>query len=132
MIWRECYVCSRPFSPPDWAHPTCPSCLAKSQVSPTAPATAPDPPTPEPTPPTAAPVIPVGKREDAVVWLAAQLDRGPLDAAEVAHRAKVASITQRTLRRAKKVLGVQSVRVGGVGALGFWAWGVPQEDNGGG
>jgi hypothetical protein len=72
------------------------------------------------------------KREAAIVWLVAQLDKGPVAAAEVAQRAKAASITEKTLRRAKKVLAVRSVRVGGVGASGFWAWIVPQENNGAG
>ncbi len=126
MIWRQCCACMQAFSPHDWAHPICPDCL-KAQASPKAVV----PPTPEAIAPAAIPVIPLGKREEAVVWLAKQLDRGPLAAADVAERAKVASISQRTLRRAKTVLGVRSVRAGGAGALGFWAWGLPQEDHSG-
>jgi hypothetical protein len=124
MIWRQCCVCAGPFSPPDWAHPTCPSCLAEARA-----AAPPEAPTPKSTPQAATPVIPTGKREEAVVWLARQLDRGPLGAAEVVERAKVAGISQRTLRRAKTVLGVWSVRLGGVGAAGFWAWELPQEEH---
>ena len=88
-------------------------------------------PPPAPATPATGRGIPLGKREKAVVWLAAQLESGPLPARDVVRRAKAARITHKTLRRAKTVLGVRSVRVGGVGAWGLWAWVFPPEDHSG-
>lgn len=67
-------------------------------------------------------IIPMGRREAAIVWLAAQLAQGPMAAETILHRAIQAKISARTLGRAKKVLDVRSVRVGGVGGAGGWVW----------
>jgi hypothetical protein len=77
-------------------------------------------PTPNIPPPPA-----LGKREHAVVWLAGQLANGPVACLEVGRRAKAANISQKTLRRAKKVIDVRSVRVGGLAESGFWGWILP-------
>jgi len=76
-------------------------------------------------------VVPLQKREAAIVWLAEQLASGPMACLELERRATAAGIAVRTLRRGKAALAVRSVQVGGAGVLGFWAWVLPQEGNGG-
>ncbi len=82
--------------------------------------------------PSPTPTIPMGRREEAVLWLAALLATDPVECAEVSRRAKQAAISLRTLRRAKKVIDVRSVRVGGLAGSGFWVWVLPPGENGAG
>jgi len=156
FLWINCTRCPRGFVTADPTLRLCPSCVGvrerERQHPPTGPTESPNaapevdpsqedyqhprlptPPsklTPDPLP--VLPAIPMGKREEAVVWLAAQLVDGPVDCLEVAGRAEEAGIRPRTLRRAKKVIDVQSVRVGGLAGSGSWVWVLPPEGNGGG
>ena len=70
-------------------------------------------------------VISPGRLEMAVVWLHDLVSNGPLPVADVATLAQTASIAPRTLKRAKRALGVQSERQGGLGAAGYWTWRLP-------
>jgi hypothetical protein len=125
MIYRQCFACGEPCWPPDWDTP-CTTCVAKARVAAESPAAPQDFPTPEPGSPSP-PAFPLGKREEAVVWLAAQLATGPLDATEMLRRATAARISPKTLQRAKRTLDVRSTRVRGVGAAGSWVWGFMSE-----
>jgi hypothetical protein len=40
----------------------------------------------------------------------------------VKNEAKAAGVSERTLFRAKTLLGVKAVRVGGIGKAGRWEW----------
>lgn len=129
---KPCQRCGAPFSP--W-RPTDRICW-ECQTAPALPAAPAPPPPQEPPLPSAPsqnlePAIPIGRREVAVVWLAEQLAEAPVDNLEVARRAQEAGISPRTLRRAKKVLDVRSVRVGGLARAGFWVWVFPPEGNSG-
>jgi len=58
-----------------------------------------------------------GPKDEAKTWLLGQLEQGPVAAKAVQTAAKADGIGIRTLKRAKKELGVASKRVDGV-----WAW----------
>ena len=70
-----------------------------------------------------APEVPtrLSRRQEAEDFLLRLLADGPVHSAEVIHRAEVEGISQSTLRRAKKVLGIPSVRENGQGN-GEWLW----------
>jgi hypothetical protein len=70
---------------------------------------------------------PLGRRESAVVWLHGLLNDGPVPVADVATLAQTATIKPRTLKRAKRTLGVRSERQGGLGASGYWTWRLPEQ-----
>jgi len=59
--------------------------------------------------------------EDATAWLTAALADGPAEAKDIERDRKQNSITMATLRRAKKALGVRSIKPDGV-----WHWALPQ------
>jgi DNA replication protein DnaC len=65
--------------------------------------------------------------DGAVEWLRARLAAGPAGAAELLKKARAAGISDITLRRAKKKLGIISVRVDGIGDEGRWVWRLPGE-----
>jgi hypothetical protein len=73
------------------------------------------------------PAVPLGRRESAVVWLAGLLSDGPVAGSEVVRLARNAAIAEKTLKRAKRALGVRSERQGGLGAAGHWAWRLPEQ-----
>ncbi len=60
-------------------------------------------------------------RAEAKEWLAGTLVGGSIPAADVYRQARADGITERTLKRAKKELGVQSCRDGK-----NWAWFIPE------
>jgi hypothetical protein len=60
-------------------------------------------------------------RATADEWLLAALVGGPRPAAELQDKAKAAGYSKRTLRRAKKRLGVAAQRVT-QGGQSFWQW----------
>lgn len=62
------------------------------------------------------------ERNDAATWLAETLAIGPMPVKEIEQAAEAECITRATLRRAKKLLGVKSLREGGVGSSGKWTW----------
>ncbi len=64
----------------------------------------------------------VGNAKD---WLLGVLASGPVAASAVYARAEEEEISNSTLDRAKRMLGVTSVRVGGVGSDGHWMWKLP-------
>jgi hypothetical protein len=76
---------------------------------------------------TSAQVAPGGNhaRQEAAEFLEELLTGGPLAADEVEQRAQRAGIAPRTLRRAKKQLGIQSSRVGAAGGGGYFTWALP-------
>jgi putative DNA primase/helicase len=59
-------------------------------------------------------------REEAMGWLTDLLTAGPIAATKVWAKAKMERIAERTLKRAKKELGIVSERVGDA-----WAWRLP-------
>ncbi len=60
--------------------------------------------------------------DEAVGWLEATLADGPVAAAEIFDRAKAEGISERTLRRAKKTLGVKTAKEG---MEDGWSWFLP-------
>ncbi len=69
---------------------------------------------------------PVGKRprERAAEWLRAELANGPRKAGELTAAAAAVGITERTLDRAKKELGIKAVQVR-QGGRSEWVWSDP-------
>jgi hypothetical protein len=65
---------------------------------------------------------------DAVAFLEKALAEGPKEAGEVEKWAKAECISVKTLRRAKKELGVDS-KLEGYGSEGKWHWSLPARDN---
>lgn len=63
--------------------------------------------------------------KEACQFLERVLGSGPLNAEEVKRAARLESFSEATLRRAKKTLGVETHRIGGVGAMGVWNWALP-------
>jgi hypothetical protein len=53
------------------------------------------------------------------------LNAGPRDSKEVYREAKAAGVSPRTLERAKTLMRVKAVRVGGLGKDGHWKWSLP-------
>ena len=121
-----CPTCGRRYVPWGFDREHCEACQQRSQPM-EPPVARQDVPRPE----SPVPGVPLQKREAAIVWLAAQLADGAVACFEVERRAKAASISQRTLRRAKKLLDVRSLRVGGLAGAGFWGWILPPEEKSG-
>ena len=66
--------------------------------------------------------MPITPRDRAVIWLSAELARGPRPATELYEAAARAGIPDRTLERAKKELRVQSHRVPrGKQSVSYWS-----------
>lgn len=65
--------------------------------------------------------------DEAAGFLESALAGGPRPATIVTASAKEAGIAEKTLRRAKDEIGVQSVRKGGVAGKGSWDWKRPDE-----
>lgn len=63
-----------------------------------------------------------GPRDEAVAFLEDLLGAGPVAAKVARTEAKEAGIAARTLDRAKKTLGVESVKLGAPGESGRWVW----------
>ena len=63
--------------------------------------------------------------KEAEAWLEAVLAESPLPAAQVYDLAEEAGIAKRTLKRAKRSLGVVAERVVGLGSGGYWVWALP-------
>ena len=61
-------------------------------------------------------------REEAVEFLRAELSDTFRTAKDLGRAARAAGISDMTLRRARRELGVKSRRVGGVGDAGYWVW----------
>jgi hypothetical protein len=55
------------------------------------------------------------------------LQDGPMAAKEVFRQAKELRLSERTIKRAKRLLKVEARRVGGIGAKGHWEWFLPSE-----
>lgn len=68
---------------------------------------------------------PASAVKEACQFLERVLGGGPLNAEEVKRAARLESFSEATLRRAKKTLGVETHRIGGVGAMGVWNWALP-------
>ena len=64
--------------------------------------------------------------EEAEAWLEAVLAESPFPAAKVYDLAEEAGIAKRTLKRAKRSLGVVAERVVGLGSGGYWVWALPE------
>jgi hypothetical protein len=64
--------------------------------------------------------------EEAMEFLKAELEGGPLWSKQVKKEARKAEISEATLRRAKTALGVRSVKE----ADGSWSWSLPEKDQG--
>ena len=67
-------------------------------------------------------------REEAQEFLKAVLSEGPRAAAEVLGEAKKAGLTESTMRRAAKELGVAKRKKGNVGDAGWWEWSLPANE----
>ena len=65
-----------------------------------------------------------GERNEAAEWLRQALADGPLPAEDIWRQAKENRIAERTLKRAKKDLGVEAKREG-FGPGGQWTWSLP-------
>ena len=63
------------------------------------------------------------KGRDAAVFLATALEDGPVAAEEVKERAKADGISEKTLKRAKGTLGVESYQM-----AGKWYWRMPETE----
>jgi len=63
------------------------------------------------------------ERDDAVVWLKDALNEGPAKVTELIKNAKACGISERTLKRAKKDLGVESYKRE---FDGNWSWRLPE------
>lgn len=61
-------------------------------------------------------------RDDAEGFLEDQLARGPVPATTLLDEARKVGIAEKTLKRAKKRIGVTSERTGGIGSSGAWVW----------
>lgn len=66
-----------------------------------------------------------GAKDEAEAFLRAALREGPRPAAEVDAEARGLSIAKSTLKRARRELGVESIRKG-YGTGGLWLWALPQ------
>jgi hypothetical protein len=62
------------------------------------------------------------ERNEAANFLLAELAKGPRPVREVRKTAREAGISDRTLDRAKTVVGVEAHRVGGAASAGHWEW----------
>ncbi|MFC1758617.1 AAA family ATPase [Planctomycetota bacterium] len=66
-------------------------------------------------------------RDEAIDWLQTRLADGPVEVKKLKKEASVDGIAERTLKRAKKELGVTSSREGGTADSGFWVWELPHK-----
>ena len=64
--------------------------------------------------------------KEAEAWLETVLAESPFPAAKVYDLAEEAGIAKRTLKRAKRSLGVVAERVVGLGSGGYWVWSLPE------
>jgi AAA domain len=64
--------------------------------------------------------------DEAVEFLEAELGDGEQKARRVQSDARAAGITDRTLKRARQQLDVESERVGGAAEAGHWVWRLPK------
>jgi AAA domain/RepB DNA-primase N-terminal domain len=62
------------------------------------------------------------ERQDAADWLRTVLADGQVPVTILQQEAKAAGMAWRTVERAKAQLGVDAVRLGGLGAAGQWCW----------
>ncbi len=69
------------------------------------------------------------ERVTAVEFLQAILADGPVPALDIFRSAKANGISDRTLNRAKRQLGVRPERIGGIGSSGAWIWLSPKVAN---
>ena len=67
------------------------------------------------------------ERGDAMRFLQTELSTGPKPARALLHAAQGRGLSQRTLRRAKKLLAVKSERRGKAGSRGEWVWSLAGE-----
>ena len=67
--------------------------------------------------------------DDACQLLREILADGPLPQNDVEAHARAAGLSRSTLKRAKKKAGVESERVGGLGASGGWMWNLPAKES---
>ena len=67
--------------------------------------------------------------DEAVEFLEAELAAEEQKARRVQSDARAAGITDRTLKRARQQLGVESERVGGAAEAGYWVWRLPKGAN---
>ncbi len=68
--------------------------------------------------------------DDARAWLEAELEVGPQRAAVLLTTARKDGHSEKTVRRAKDALGVETERTGGLGRDGYWVWRLPvRHDN---
>ncbi|HEV8642372.1 MAG TPA: AAA family ATPase [Methylomirabilota bacterium] len=63
-----------------------------------------------------------GERQDAKAFLEELLADGDVRATEALKAARAHGVSERTLRRARRDLGVTASRVGGAGKAGAWFW----------
>jgi hypothetical protein len=68
---------------------------------------------------------PMGRTDTAIAWFAGALAKGPRLAREVEQEARDAGIPVRTLSRARRVLGIRTVRKGGWAGRGSWVLSLP-------
>jgi hypothetical protein len=66
---------------------------------------------------------------EAEVFLRSELRDGPRLARELFEEARELDIAEKTLKRARKAVGVVSQRVGGAGEDGRWEWSFPKGAN---
>jgi hypothetical protein len=66
------------------------------------------------------------EREEAVTWLQEVLADGPRPADELVREARRTGLSEKTLHRAKRDLGVRSVKTG-FGKAGRWCWALPKD-----
>lgn len=70
-----------------------------------------------------------GAKQEAADFLQDALKDGPVKSAEIERAAREASISHRTLLRAKKESGVVSKRIGGAGSKGYWELSLSSQEN---
>lgn len=74
----------------------------------------------------------LGAKGNAEDLLEAALANGPRTAEDVLAEARAAGVSERTLKRARKALGVVATKVGGPGQPQRWVWTLPVDDDEGG
>lgn len=65
-------------------------------------------------------------------WITSALESGIRDVWALMQLAEQDGLSWRTVERAKKRLGIRSVRKGGYGEYGRWVWVAPDDDDAGG
>jgi hypothetical protein len=66
--------------------------------------------------------------EEAIEWLQQLLAGGAMPATLVQAEAEAAGLSWATVRRAKKVAGIETYREGGKGKAGHWFWRLPPKE----